>query len=362
MPTVHILKESPVRSSFRVEQVRGMFDYRGDTVRHEHTAELPLNEQSWQIGCICGPSGSGKSTLARAAFPGLHYHLGSDWSEDKALIDDFADALNTKTIVAALSAVGFSSPPMWLKPFAHLSNGQQFRVELARAVLERAGGLVYDEFTSVVDRDAARIGSAAVAKMLRSRGMPPFVAVSCHYDIIDWLDPDWVYDVGSSRFEWRRRRRFPEVVIEVHRTSPDAWGIFRTHHYLDHHIHKSAQCYLGLWEGAPVAFGAVLHFPHANEDRFKREHRIVVLPDYQGIGIGNRFSEHLARRYVEQGYRYISTTSNPAMIYHRARSPLWRTNRFGNANKYQPGSGKSGFEKTGSSARLTGGFEFIGMP
>jgi GNAT superfamily N-acetyltransferase len=360
MPTIHILKKSAVRSSFRVEQVRGMFDFSLDHVTHEHTADLPLDEKTWQIGLICGPSGAGKSTLAAEAFPVFHQHHGSVWHDDRALIDDFPEQLNTKSIVQALSAVGFSTPPMWLKPFATLSNGQQFRVELARALLSADKGLVFDEFTSVVDRDVARIGSAAVSKMLRNRGTPPFVAVSCHYDIIDWLDPDWVYDVGNSSFEWRQRRRFPEIRLEVHRTNADAWRLFRQHHYLDSHLHRSAQCYLATWEGQPVAFGAVLHFPHANEDRFKREHRIVVLPDYQGIGIGNRLSEHLGRLYTAQGYRYISTTSNPAMIWHRHRSLLWRTNRFGNASKYRQESAKLGFEKTGSSTRITGGFEYVG--
>ncbi len=70
-------------------------------------------------------------------------------------------------------------------------------------MLEDAELVIFDEFTSVVDRDAAKISSAAVAKALRRRGRPRLIALSCHYDIIDWLDPDWVYDItaaGSRRY------------------------------------------------------------------------------------------------------------------------------------------------------------------
>ena len=83
-----------------------------------------------------------------------------------------------------------------------------------------------DEFTSVVDRTVARIGSAALARTVRGRGLR-FVAVSCHDDIIDWLQPDWVYrpalavggektDAGDA-FTWRLLRRRPRIVVEVSR-------------------------------------------------------------------------------------------------------------------------------------------------
>jgi len=71
------------------------------------------------------------------------------------------------------------------------------RVDLARALLEK-DFVVFDEFTSVVDRQVAQTTSLAVNKAVRKMGKK-FIAVSCHYDIVDWLEPDWVFDTNSMQ-------------------------------------------------------------------------------------------------------------------------------------------------------------------
>src|SRR5260221_360231 len=81
---------------------------------------------------------------------------------------------------------------------------------------------VCDDFTSVVDRTVAKIGSHAVAKAVRARGLK-FVAVSCHEDIIDWLQPDWVYRPDANSFAWRSLQRRPTLDIELVRTTASAW-------------------------------------------------------------------------------------------------------------------------------------------
>jgi len=359
MPSVHIVRETKVKDSFRVQQVKGMFDYDRATIRHEWTSTLPVEEKSWGIGLIVGPSGSGKTTLATEAFKQFVFHKAFEWDANAAVVDGFKKNLETKDIVGMFNSVGFSSPPHWLKPFNHLSNGQQFRVELARCLLENEKGLIFDEFTSVIDRDVAKIGCAAISKALRATENHPFIAVSCHYDIIDWLDPDWVFDVGTQCFEWRLRRRFPQIILNVHQTSCAAWSLFRQHHYLDHSINKTAQCYVATINEKPIAFCSVLHFPHPKVANFKREHRTVVLPDFQGVGVGNRLSEFVGSYYKNKGFRFISTTSAPAMIRHRAKSSFWRTHRFGNSSK-QGQNVIAGLAKALSTRRITAGFEYIG--
>ena len=356
MPRCHIVRESKISDSFRVAQVRGMFDYQAETTRHEWDSFLPVEDRPWKIGLIVGPSGSGKTTLAREAFQLMRFHEGFTW-DGGTVIDGFPPEITTKNLCMTLNSVGFSSPPSWLKPFYVLSNGQKFRAELARCILTNNTGVVFDEFTSVVDRDVAKIGCAAIEKAIRKKESPPFVAVSCHYDIIDWLQPDWVFDVGAQRFEWRERRQRPEIKLDISRTTTAAWEVFRPYHYLDHHIHKYAECFIATWESKPVAFVSVLHFPHPSCSKFKREHRTVVLPDFQGVGIGNKISEFVAEIYKQNGYRFISTTSAPSMIMHRSKSPFWRTHRFGNASRPGPNGIK---RMTVSAKRITAGFEFIG--
>ena len=360
MPNCHIVRETKIKESFRVAQVRGMFSLDDPTIRQEWNSVLPTEDKEWKIGLIVGPSGSGKTTLAQQAFPSFRLHDAFEWDSSAAVVDDFPSGIDTTEIVRTFNAVGFSSPPHWLKPFSHLSNGQKFRVELARCLLTNQGGLVFDEFTSVIDRDAARIGCAAVSKAIRKKETPPFVAVSCHYDIIDWLDSDWIFDVGTQAFEWRLRRRFPEIILRVHEATTEAWGAFRRHHYLDHHIHAGAKCFVATWEGKPVAFCSVIHFPHASTKLFKREHRTVVLPDYQGLGIGNRLSDFIASHYTKKGFRFISTTSAPSMIRYRDKSPKWRCNRFGRAAGVGTSKISRDMQASRSTKRVSAGFEYIG--
>jgi hypothetical protein len=231
---------------------------------------------------------------------------------------------------------------------------------------------VVDEYSSVVDRTVARIGSAAIAKTVRKHRLQ-FIAVTCHYDVLDWLEPDWVYDVSTGgqltveprgsqstsnreelrRYQWRR----PQIDMEVIRSDRSAWEIFKPHHYLSGALNPSAACYVGLVEDQPAAFTAVLPFPHPTHSGW-REHRTVCLPDFQGVGIGNAMSEFIASIYKATGKPYTSTTSHPAMIYHRQRSPLWRMTRQPSLS----GGGKrfSMMRKTAAIDRLTAGFAYVG--
>lgn len=359
MPRADILIESPIKPSFRVQQVRGMFDVpSAKSVRHEWHVDLPVDGKTWQIGLIVGPSGSGKTTLGRRLFPDALFHEGYEWPEEDAVVDGFPAHLDGAAITQALSSVGFSSPPHWLKRYSHLSNGQKFRCELARLMLEDAETVVFDEFTSVVDRDAAKVSSAAVAKALRRRAAPRLVALSCHFDIVDWLDPDWVYNVSSGEFAWRSLRQRPQIDLRIHETGRDAWSLFRGHHYLTADIHKAARCFVATWGGTPVAFTSYLHFVHPRVPRTKREHRTVVLPDYQGVGIGNAMSEWLGAHLKGMGWRFQSTTSHPAMIRHRHRSPLWRVSRIGHTAP--AGKTSSLMVATQSISRVTAGCEYVG--
>lgn len=334
---------TPIPNSFRVQQVAGMFDVPlGEELSQRFDVELPDRDEPWQIGLIVGPSGSGKSTIAREAF-GDSLYQAADWPADRAIIDSFGN-LPVRKIVELLTAVGFSSPPSWVKPYEVLSNGEKFRCDLAKALSSKgcrrqdAGGRehsltpaspilhplrVFDEFTSVVDRNVARVASAAIAKGIRTGRIPcRFVAVTCHYDVAAWLQPDWTLDMATSRLERRRLRR-PNINIQIHRCRVEAWSMFARHHYLSGNIHPSARCYLATWNGIPVSFAATL--PMIGKQNHRRFTRIVTLPDYQGLGIGMKFIAAVAELHREEGLRINVTSSHPALIHHCKRSPLWRT-------------------------------------
>jgi hypothetical protein len=116
-----------------------------------------------------GPSGSGKSSVAGDLF-GEAVVGAYGWPSDRSVVDGFPAGMGVKEITALLSSVRFSSPPAWLRPFGCLSTSEQFRATLARALGDDRRLTVFDEFTSVVDRTVAQVGSAAVAKARPTAG------------------------------------------------------------------------------------------------------------------------------------------------------------------------------------------------
>lgn len=360
MPVFDLVVGVDVQRTPRVLQLEGLFDV-APSKRSEQAwhVELPFDEKPWQVGLIVGPSGSGKSTLAREAFAaGLI--AAYEWPPEKSVVDGFPGDLGIKDITAALSSVGFSSPPSWLRPFRCLSNGEQFRATLARALIDPRPCVCVDEFTSVVDRQVAQIGSAAVAKAVRRQPGKQFVAVTCHYDVEAWLDPDWVLEMPAANFAWRSLRGRPPITLEICRVDRKAWDLFKHHHYLDTNLAGSAACFVAFIDGRPAAFASAMSFPHASRSGW-REHRTVCLPDYQGVGIGNALSEFVGSLWRATGKPYFSTTGNPAMIRHRAKSPLWKMNRTtGMTSGGGDGGRDSQLRRSRACSRFTAGFEYIG--
>ncbi|MDQ3007194.1 MAG: ABC transporter ATP-binding protein [Chloroflexota bacterium] len=339
-------------------QLEGIFDVPPSEKSAEQWTvgfDLP---QEWNIGLIVGASGSGKTTVARELF-GDYIVSGFEWSKDKSILDDFEKDMSIKEIADLLSSVGFSSPPSWLRPFHVLSNGEQFRVNMARILSEQKNLAVVDEFTSVVDRTVAQIGSAAIAKTVRRRNQK-FIAVSCHYDIMEWLQPDWIYQPATNEFASGRYLRRPEINLTVKRVHSSAWQLFRKHHYLNTSINSSAVCFCAFWNDVPVAFTAVLHFPHPTRKNTKREHRTVCLPDYQGIGIGNAMSAYIGSVCKGLGWTFISSTANPAMIYTRAKNKTWKMTKSPRMNSAGGSDGQVSMARTYAVNRLTAAFEYIG--
>ena len=355
MPSAKFVVQTKIPSSFRVEKVKGQFDYDASVVKKEFDVNIPIEDLEWNIGLIVGASGSGKTTIAKRVFKDFELFEGFEWS-DKTIIDDFASNLSAIDITDSLNKVGFSSPPDWLKPFSVLSNGQRMRAELARLILECDKPVIYDEFTSVVDRQVAQIGSAAIQKFIR-REKKQFIAVSCHYDIEQWLEPDWVYDANEKQF-YRRSLRRPEIKVDIRKAQQSEWKLFKEFHYLDASHNNAAHKYIAEINGEAVAWCSVLHFPHPKVKNCKRIHRIVVKPDYQGIGIGGRFMSEVAQDYKKAGTRIRLVTSAPSFIYGLSASKNWMMVRKPSRLKNTAKSGV--LAGTTSDARLTASFEFVG--
>jgi GNAT superfamily N-acetyltransferase len=290
------------------------------------TGRVPLEDRDWQIGLIVGPSGGGKSTIARELF-GPAVEIA--WPATTSVIDSFDAALSVEQISTALSAVGFNTIPAWLRPYGTLSNGEKFRCDLARLLVEPKPLVWIDEFTSVVDRQVAKIGAHACARFVRSKPGRRFVAVGCHYDVIDWLQPDWVLEPADMTFAWRCLQRRPTIAGVVRRAPRALWPRFAPYHYMTAELSPVARCFTLDVDEQPVAFCGVLPLPVSNGRRrgeaIDRVSRVVVLPDLQGCGAAFRLLETLGAAYAVLGRRFRCYPAAPGFITAYRRKPgRWR--------------------------------------
>jgi energy-coupling factor transporter ATP-binding protein EcfA2 len=278
-------------NSYRAARVKSLFNCESGA-NFSIDADLPLEDQDWTIGVVVGPSGSGKTSIGRSIWPDVGIYDGDEgWPADKPIVDAIAPKGGFDDVTGALSAVGLGSVPAWLRPYHALSNGEKFRAGLARIIAEGKQRVIIDEFTSVVDRQIAKVGAGAFSKSWK-RGGGQAVLLSCHYDILDWVEPDWVFDTRTGELQrgslWRR----PKFELEVFATNGSYWPMFEPHHYLKLPRMISAKYYVGFIEGEAVCH---LASSPALQSAGMRLARMVVMPEWQGAGVGMKFLNEVAR-------------------------------------------------------------------
>lgn len=322
---VHVKHSCKNFDSYRAARVKSLFNAeRG--YEFEIEADLPAETADWKLGVIVGPSGSGKSSLGNAIWGEGFFHRGFNWPVNKPIIDAILPTGEFNAVCSALSAVGLGSVPAWLRPFHVLSTGEKFRAELARIVAEQPKRIVVDEFTSVVDRQIAKIGAMAFAKTWR-RGEGQAVLLTCHRDVLDWLEPDWVFDTSTGKFSGRCLRRRPKIVLTLWETDWRHWPLFEPHHYLKLPNMVCSTNYVAKVKDELVAHVAV-------SPRFEvgmmRACRLVIMPEWQGAGVGVRFLEAVCARQLkglnrwQRRVRTMFHTSHPGLCAALRRRPTWR--------------------------------------
>lgn len=362
-------------NSYRAARVKSLFNVEsGANFRLD--ADIDVESTPWQIGVIVGPSGSGKTSLGRALW-GPEAIYAPAWPQDAPVIDAITPGGSFDDATTALSSVGLGSVPTWLRPYPVLSNGEQFRANLARLIAEAPGRAVLDEFSSVVDRQIAQIGAGAFAKAWRRTGGQA-VLLSCHYDILDWVQPDWVFDTGTGQFTrgWLCRR--PRIDVDIWQTDWRHWPAFEPHHYLKMPRMIAATNYVATVGGQLVAHVAVSTRAGLRE---ARACRLVVMPEWQGAGVGLRFLDAVCERWRVGQNRYdkpmqsLFHTSHPGLASVLRRSPRWTQvsahltgeSRARSMASINQSAKRLGFKFTGGAGygghfRAVQGFRYLGEP
>ncbi len=150
-----------------------------------------MKDDDWNILLICGKSGSGKSTILREIYGDVKL---IEYDHSKCVISQFP-RLTEEGVCDLLSSMGLASVPTWLRKPQELSNGERARLDIAKAIYDANGGIVLlDEYTSVVNRAAAKSMSHALQRYARQKGLKLIIA-SCHFDIVEWLQPDYMFNL-----------------------------------------------------------------------------------------------------------------------------------------------------------------------
>jgi len=314
MKTIKVRNKCVDFNSYRSARVKSLFNADNGS-EFNLDAEIDLDGE-WSIGVVVGPSGSGKTSIGRQIMEGVDIYEPDGWPEDQPIIDEINRGGDFDEATGALSSVGLGSVPSWLRPYSVLSNGEKFRADLAKIICKSPSEVIIDEFTSVVDRQIAKFGAAAFQKSWRRTG-GKCVLISCHYDVLEWLEPDWVFDTKTQEFArgslWRR----PRFDVEIFKTDKRYWGLFEPHYYLKLPSMIGAEYFVGAVDGEPVAHIAVSPHLHMNGVRASR---MVVMPEFQGAGVGLRFLDKVLDYYVSGQSRYGGRvkhayfhTSHPAL-------------------------------------------------
>lgn len=290
------------------------FDYESEGKETFYPFLVPSDiPAEFGIGVIVGASGTGKSTLLQE----FGYPSTPEWNSG-SIASHFDSAEDASE---RLAAAGLMSIPEWVKPYHVLSNGQQFRANLARQINDNA---VIDEFTSVVDRNVAKAASTAMSRYVRKNGIKNVVLATVHRDILEFIEPDWVIDLDKGMWTSGRWLQRPQLALTIYPAKYAVWDYFSQYHYLSGSLNKASHNYVAVWDGQLVGFNSVITLPSGTLTNAYRGHRLVVHPDYQGFGFGHRISEAVAQHYVDNGKRYFAKTSHPRLGGYRDQSPLWR--------------------------------------
>jgi GNAT superfamily N-acetyltransferase len=369
---IAVRNECADATSYRAARVKSLFNAEDGSV-FKLDAELPIEESEWKLGVIVGPSGSGKTSMGKQILGPKAFYSAAGWPKDRPIIDAIAPDKGAEAfddVTGALAAVGLGSVPTWLRPYPVLSNGEKFRADLARVLSEQPAKVVIDEFTSVVDRQIAKMGALAFQKAWR-RTSGQCVLLSCHYDVLDWIEPDWVYDTARGTFARGGHRR-PKITLEIRKTDGSYWHLFKPHYYLDLPMPVGAQYYVGTVDGELVCHVAMCT-ANVGKGRFEaRATRLVVMPEWQGAGVGLRFLNAVCESYMRGENRWeksVTTrfhTSHPGLCAALRRDKRWRQvscalhgqNRGKSVASLKRAQFKTG-DKTGSGAGYGGHFRAI---
>jgi GNAT superfamily N-acetyltransferase len=126
-------------------------------------------------------------------------------------------------------------------------------------------------------------------------------------------------------------------------------------------LNKSAKCYVITWNDKPIGFIAILPFVGVGDAKTRVISRIVVLPDYQGLGIGKQIINYFSSLYASVGSKMYIRTINPAIGIALSNDKNWKPTSK-HLKEVTDGSQPSDTKKQKRLRRLSYSLKYEGEP
>lgn len=330
MQTYIVKLESEIFNTFRCQKAANSLDI--DVKKKSiHNLQIEADiDSEFSLGVIVGASGSGKTTLAKQIFGDDVFK--SNIVADKPIIDQLPKELSYDECANILSGIGLTSVPCWIRPVYTLSNGQKARAEAALAMSSNNSLTVIDEWTSVVDRTVAKVMSHCVQKHARKL-KKKIILLSCHYDVLEWLDPDWIIDCNNQSFIDRRllssneRKRREHLEFEIKEVDRSSWKYFSKYHYLSENLPGGLIKTFGLFNnGNQIGFQCFANYTpkKPNMNLIMHSNRTVIHPDYAGLGLGIHLINETSKIMKKDNYIVMAKFSSTPIYKSFLKYPdLW---------------------------------------
>lgn len=328
---IEVILQSQISDNFRCKMACDSLDIdiKKKSIHHLKIDNINIPEK-WNVGLIYGASGSGKTTLAKKLFGEDVFKIILD--ENEPIINQFPSEYTYDQCAELLSGIGLNSVPCWVRPVKTLSNGQRARAEACLLMCQNNGIINIDEWTSVVDRTVAKGMSHCLQKFARKNNKQ-IILLSCHYDVLEWLVPDWLIDCNEQKFHLKQNENFfftkrDILKFDIREIGRESWRYFSKYHYLSERLPGGATFQYGLFN-SDKQIGFIAYSNYVPDIKGKKRiyhfNRIVIHPDYQGLGLGLKFiNETAALMFCNHKCRIMGKFSSIPTYKSLIKSNYWK--------------------------------------
>lgn len=357
--TIEIKLQSEIFTNFRCQVAANSLDI--DVKKksiHNLKIDNVLIPKDWNVGLIYGASGSGKTTLAKHLFGEDIFNV--ILNEDEPIINQLPKEFTYEECASLLNGIGLNSVPCWLRPVKTLSNGQKARAEAVLLMCQNKDYILIDEWTSVVDRTVAKAMSVCLSKFAKKHNKK-IILLSCHYDILEWVNPNWLIDCNKQEFILPKQEDFffnkrEELEFSIKEIGRESWKYFSKYHYLSDRLPGGKLYLYGLFQGEnQIGFQCFANYvPYKNkvEKIIYHSNRTVIHPDYNGLGLGIKLINETSKLLDEKidcriMAKFSSTPVFKAMIKQKQWKFLGEKRLMGKMKKSGNMGNKSTFRECG---------------